>query len=140
VGNVIRGILAAAIQTRLSDPRIEPMTSITRVEVTDDLSLARVYVSVMTTPARQQLCLSALRSASGRLRHEVAEQMTLRQTPALEFRLDQSIQRSVATVNAIDQAMSELKARTGPDDDDAAQPEANANSTRQTESQSEESE
>lgn len=125
VGNQIRSIVAGAIQSRLSDPRIEPMTSITRVEVSADFSVARVYVSVMASESRQKLCLQALQSSAGRLRGIVAREVTLRQIPRLDFYLDGSLQRSFETVQAIDEAMAELGERPPWEmDEDSDSPEA----------------
>jgi len=114
VASLIRAILAEAIRNRLSDPRIEPLTSITRVEVSADLSLAHVYVSVMAEEARRKLSVEALRHAAGRLRSMVAQEVTLRQTPQLDFRLDESVQRSFETVQRLDRMMEELGERSGP--------------------------
>jgi ribosome-binding factor A len=114
VASLVRTILAEAIQSRLSDPRIEPLTSITRVEVSADLSVARVYVSVMAEPARRELSLRALRHAAGRLRSLVADGITLRQTPQLDFRLDESVQQSFQMVQQIDRLMEELGPRVEP--------------------------
>jgi len=125
IGSVIRGIVARAIQRRLNDPRIEKLTSITRVEVSADLSVARVYVSVLAPEARQKLCVQALRSAAGRLRGLVAEQVVLRQVPRLDFILDDSVQRAFRTVQAIDQAMIEL-GEPAPWERPAAAPPADA--------------
>jgi len=100
--------VAEAIQRRLSDPRIELLTSVTHVEVSPDLTVARVFVSVMATAERQKLCLAALRSATHRVRAMVADQVVLRQVPRIEFTLDDSIQRAFRTVQAIDEAMIEL--------------------------------
>jgi ribosome-binding factor A len=111
IGNVIRGIVARAIQARLSDPRIEPLTSVTRVEVSEDLAVARVYVSIMAPEPRQRLCLAALQHAAGRLRGLVGQQVALRLVPRLSFQLDPSIQGAFRTVQAIDQAMAELGQR-----------------------------
>lgn len=47
VANVIREVVSDAISTRLNDPRIEPMSSVTRVEVSPDLEHAKVWVSVL---------------------------------------------------------------------------------------------
>ncbi|MFQ5806844.1 MAG: 30S ribosome-binding factor RbfA [Phycisphaerae bacterium] len=114
VASLIRTILAEAIRNRLSDPRIEPLTSITRVEVSADLSLAHVYVSVMAEGARQKLSVEALRHAAGRLRSMVARQVALRQMPQLDFRLDESVQRSFETVQQLDRLMEELGERPDP--------------------------
>ena len=108
IGNLIRAVVADAIQQRLNDPRIEALTSVTRVEVTPDFSLARVFVSVMAEESRQKLTLSALRHAAGRMRGLVAREVVMRHTPRLEFTLDDSVQRAFETVQVIDEAMGEL--------------------------------
>lgn len=108
VGSLIREIIAEAIQNRLSDPRIPPITSITRIQVSEDFSAACVYVSVMAPEAQRRLCLAALRSASGLLRRLLAPELRLRKVPWLNFRLDDSVRRSFETVTAIDGAMREL--------------------------------
>jgi ribosome-binding factor A len=111
VASLVRDILAEAIRSRLNDPRIEPLTSITRVEVSPDLSVAHIYVSVMAAEARRELSVRALRHAAGRLRTLVAREITLRQAPELDFRLDESVQQSFRTVQQIDQLMGELAER-----------------------------
>ncbi|MGD8453190.1 MAG: 30S ribosome-binding factor RbfA [Phycisphaerae bacterium] len=114
IGNLIRAVLADAIHARLHDPRIAPLTSITRVEVAADFSVARVFVSVMASAAQQKLCVEALQGAAGRLRSFVATEVVMRQTPRLEFVLDESIQGAFRTVQAIDEAMAELGEPTTP--------------------------
>lgn len=94
------------MQTQISDPRLEPLTSITRVNVSDDFSIARINVSVLSdSPARRALSVRALQSAAGRLRTLVADALSLRVAPRLEFHLDESLRRSAATVSIIDQVM-----------------------------------
>jgi ribosome-binding factor A len=125
VASLIRTILAEAIQNRLNDPRIEPLTSITRVDVSADLSVAHVYVSVMAEGERRKLSVEALRHAAGRLRSLVAREVTLRQTPQLDFRLDESVQRSFETVQQLDRMMEELDERSGrPADQEIGAPDA----------------
>jgi len=104
-------ILADAIQNRLSDPRIPAITSITRVEVSEDMSVARVFVSVMEREAQRSLCLTALRSAARRLRRMVGDEVRLRRVPVLDFRLDDALRQSIVTIEAIDRAMEELGER-----------------------------
>ncbi|MBN2448220.1 MAG: 30S ribosome-binding factor RbfA [Phycisphaerae bacterium] len=123
MANVIRGIVAEAIQSRLGDPRIEQLTSVTAVDVAPDFAVARVYVSVMAPANRQELTLSALRSAAGRLRRMVRSGLATRQIPMLEFYLDESIQRGMETVNQLDQLMREqgdVPAFTPEDTDEAS--------------------
>ncbi|MGE0479880.1 MAG: 30S ribosome-binding factor RbfA [Phycisphaerae bacterium] len=127
VGNLIRNILANALRTELSDPRIEPLTSITRVTISPDFAVAFVYVTVMAPEARRELCLRALRHSAGRLRHVVAEQITLRIAPRLDFRLDDSVRRGAEMVNELDRLMAEMGERPAfAAEDDADEPEIDA--------------
>jgi ribosome-binding factor A len=119
IASLIREIIGAAILTRLSDPRIETLTSITRVEVSPDLGTCDIRVSVMATEARQKLTLIALQHAAGRLRGMIAEQLSMRQVPWLKFHLDQSLQKGLETIAAIDRVMAESRAAEATADADA---------------------
>lgn len=110
VAHVIRAIVAEAIQTRISDPRVERLTSITRVEVSPDLSVAHVHVSVMAAPARQRLTLMALERAAGRMRSLVGAQIALRQAPTIRFHLDTALQKGLKTIAILDGLMAEADA------------------------------
>jgi ribosome-binding factor A len=126
VGSLIRSIVAQALQTRLADPRIPTITSITRVEVSDDFAVARVFVSVMAPETQRRLCLAALRSASGLFRRLLAPELHLRKIPALDFRLDEALRHSFETLEVIDRAMRELgqvpEWEREADDEDAGEP------------------
>ena len=84
--------LAAQIRS-LKDPRVSEngMVSITRVDTTNDLRYARVYVSVLDK-GREKDVLKGLKSASGFLRRELGHALQLRCTPELQFIGDDSIQ------------------------------------------------
>lgn len=112
VGNLIRGILAEAIQSQLNDPRLEPLTTITRVDVSGDLSLARVYVSVLAPESRRRLSVAALQQASKRLRGMVREHLVARTIPQLEFILDDSLRRGHETLTRLDEVMAEHNERS----------------------------
>ena len=127
VGNLIRHLVADTIQNRLSDPRIPTITSVTRVDVSDDFSVAHVYVSVMATESQRKLCLTALRKASGLFRRILAPQLSLRKIPALDFRLDDSVRQGFETVEVIDRAMRELGEVPQWERDEDEEPESNTN-------------
>ena len=107
VASLIRQILADAIRS-LNDPRIPTVTSITRVEVSEDFATAKVHVSALAPDTRRALCLTALRSAAGHLRWLLGQELTLRKLPQLEFRLDDSVRRGIETVETIERVMREL--------------------------------
>ncbi|MBL8880366.1 MAG: 30S ribosome-binding factor RbfA [Phycisphaerales bacterium] len=112
VSHLIRNVIADAIRTEVSDPRLERLTSVTRVEISDDLSVARVYVSVMASEARRKLTLEALKAAAGRIRAFVRDQVTLRTLPRLTFFLDDSVRRAAEMVNTLDRLVAEADARS----------------------------
>lgn len=91
INEEIRRELSAIIRD-LKDSRIPMMTSVVAVRVTNDLSYAKVYVSVMGDEEVQKKALAGLRSAAGFVRREVGRRLTLRHTPEILFELDHSIE------------------------------------------------
>ncbi len=114
VGNVIRGVVSEAIASKLSDPRIERLSSVTRVEVSADLTYAKVWVSVIGPEAKGRLTLAGLRSAAGIVQRMVARELATRTIPRLQFQLDESIKRGAETIRLINEAMAELEDASAP--------------------------
>jgi ribosome-binding factor A len=94
VDEAVREVLSGAITQELKDPRIGFVT-VTAVETSPDLRHARVFVSVLGDDSQRQLSLAGLRSAHGYLQKRVASELTLKQTPALDFLYDDSLDRSL---------------------------------------------
>lgn len=91
----------AAILRELKDSRIPLMTSVVAVSVTNDLSYAKVYISVMGDETAQKRALEGLRSASGFVRRELGRRINIRHTPELVFELDHSIEHGAYINNII---------------------------------------
>jgi ribosome-binding factor A len=118
VANLIRQTLGEALLSKLSDPRIDPVkTSVTRVEIPEDLLTAKVFVSVLGTAAEQRRVLRALRHAAGYLQERMMQQISLRHTPVLSFEIDRRYKKTLETLDLIRQAMDEIhekeRARSG---------------------------
>jgi len=111
VGHLIREVVSEAISNRLNDPRVEPLSSVTRVEVTADMEHAKVWVSVMGSEAVQRRTLAGLKSATGFIQGLVARELQMRTCPRLTFRLDESIKKGEATLRLIEQTMAESRQR-----------------------------
>ncbi len=86
----IRRELAQLIQQEVKDPEIG-FISLSDVEVTRDLSHAKVYITVFES-AKAELTISALRRAAGYLRHRLGQQMRIRSVPELHFHHDASVE------------------------------------------------
>ena len=76
----------------IKDPRIKQgMISVTSVDTTSDLRQAKVYLSVYDIKSEKEF-MKGLKSASGFLRRELGQSLSLRYTPELIFELDKSIE------------------------------------------------
>ena len=84
-----------AIFRSLKDPRIYPMLSIVRTELSRDGSSCKVYVSSMEGPQRAEESVKGLKSAAGFIRREVGLWLAMRHTPEFHFIADNSIEYGV---------------------------------------------
>ncbi|MDB5052042.1 MAG: ribosome-binding factor [Bacilli bacterium] len=90
VSEQIKKELSLIIQAELKDPRIGFLT-VTGVEATNDLSEAKVYLSVLGTDQQKEDTLHALARGTGFIRSELGKRIRLRIVPKLFFILDASI-------------------------------------------------
>jgi ribosome-binding factor A len=93
VDEAVREVLGDAVTRDLKDPRVGFVT-VTEVRTSSDLRHARVFVSVLGTPAEREATLEGLRSAHGVLQARVAGELRLKRTPTLEFELDDTAERA----------------------------------------------
>ncbi len=105
VAEAIREVVSAAVLFDVADPRVRSVT-VLNVEVSGDLRNATINVSVMGTEPEQTLSLRGLRHATSFLRSKVAKRLQMRHTPELVFKLDDSVKKSIAISQLIDEALA----------------------------------
>jgi ribosome-binding factor A len=93
VAHRMRREIAEILQSELRDPRLGAMLSVTDVEVTHDLSFAKVYVSALVPEAERTQAMEALRHAAGFVRRALGPRMGLREVPEIRFVYDDSLDR-----------------------------------------------
>lgn len=76
----------------IRDPHIDSMVSVTDVEVSNDLSYARIYVSKLGSDKEREAMLAALEKANGCIRSLLAQRLKIRKVPELRFSLDNSLE------------------------------------------------
>jgi ribosome-binding factor A len=117
VGDQIRQELSELLSRgEVHDPGIGFIT-LTRVQVTPDLQLARVYYTTMGDQSARKDTARALQRATPFLRRQVGGRLQLRRVPELEFRFDES----VAHQDRIEQILRDLhaeEAKRDRNDDD----------------------
>jgi ribosome-binding factor A len=110
VADQIRGELALLLVREVHDPGVGFVT-LTRVQVTPDLQLARVYFTTLGDEKARKNSEQALRRAAPFLRRQIGSRLRLRRTPEIAFFYDESI----AGQDRIEQILNEI--HTKHDDD-----------------------
>ena len=82
-----------SIMRELKDPRISGMLTVVKVEVSGDLSYAKVYISAMEGIDAAKSSVKGLESAGGYIRKQLGSRLHLRKSPELKFIADDSIAR-----------------------------------------------
>jgi ribosome-binding factor A len=99
VAETLRQVITEGLAREVRDPRVGFVT-VTAVLVTNDLSHARVLVSVPGEDAEKVRALEGLHSAAGFLRSRAARSLTSRSVPELHFELDRGLQHA-ARINEL---------------------------------------
>lgn len=96
-----------AIIRELKDPRVrDKFLTVVRVDVSSDLSYAKVYVSSMSGIEDAKEAVKGLTSATGLIRREVGGKLHLRKTPELKFIADDSVQHGMEIFKKIESTVS----------------------------------
>lgn len=82
-----------AILREVKDPRVSGMLSVVKVDVSNDLSYAKVYISSLDGVEAAKESAKGLKSASGFIRKRLGSSLHLRKTPELKFIADDSIEK-----------------------------------------------
>jgi ribosome-binding factor A len=114
VAELLHEEISLLIQRRARDPRLGFVT-VTGVEMSPDLRVAHVYVSVLGSDDEAQASLDSLSRAAGFFRRELGASLSLRYLPELNFRPDDTLERALR----IDQLLDSLQEETPEDDAEA---------------------
>ena len=114
IGEEIKRVISQLIRTKIKDPRISDMVSITEVRVTNDLSFAKVFVSVFGSEDEKNDTLEGLRNAEGFIKKEIGRNVKMRIMPKLIFELDDSVEESLR----LEKILEEIKTKEDPIEDE----------------------
>lgn len=88
----------------LKDPRISGFLTVVKVDVSSDLSYAKVYVSAMEGIEAAKESVKGLKNAAGFIRRELGLRLEMRKIPELKFIADDSIEHSAEILELINRA------------------------------------
>lgn len=103
VNEDVKRAISDIIRNEIRDPQVPDLCSVLRVDVSKDLSFAKVYVTVMgDQDGRTKLAEKSLNRAAGFIKHKLSEVMQTRSVPTLKFVGDDSIQYSIDIAKKIE--------------------------------------
>ena len=103
----IQRIVSELLIEGLKDPRIDPMTSVSKVELSNDTSVATIYFSIYGSQKTKEDTLDALENAKGYIRSRLAKVLEIRQVPELRFKIDESVEYSIEIQKILNKLNSE---------------------------------
>ena len=109
VARIVREAVSDAISNHLSDPRIEGLVSVTRVDMAADLRSADVYISIFgKDEATQNKTFAAIEHAKSRIQSLLASRVQSKFCPVLRFHKDDKFKKTLETMKLIDEAVNGL--------------------------------
>ncbi len=110
VSGLIQKVLSEILQKDIKDPRLK-MTTITGVEVSRDLRLARIYFTTPDGDKKKEAAIKGFNSAQGFIKRTLANELDLKYMPDIKFFYDQSIEYG----SHIDSLIKLTKGKNGTD-------------------------
>ncbi|MDD5189855.1 MAG: 30S ribosome-binding factor RbfA [Dehalococcoidales bacterium] len=100
--SLLRQEISELLQRQVKDPRLGSFISVTSVEISPDLSFAKVFISHFGTEEEKVNTLNTLNAAAGFFRHELGDRMKARKIPELSFRADDTIAKADHVLRIMD--------------------------------------
>ncbi|MCK4752536.1 MAG: 30S ribosome-binding factor RbfA [Planctomycetes bacterium] len=119
VARVIKEVVSDAVANQLSDPRIEGLVSVTRVDAAPNLRAADVYLSIFgKNETSQNKTFMAITHARSRIQSLLANRLECKFCPILHFYIDEKFKKTMEIMNLIEQAASEFKEKDASDQEE----------------------
>ncbi|QQK07630.1 30S ribosome-binding factor RbfA [Miniphocaeibacter halophilus] len=104
ISSEINKVISHCLYNTIKDPNLDPLyTGITGVNVTNDLSFATVYISVIGDDEKKANTIKGFENAKGYLKREISKNVKLRHIPELIFKIDDSTERGMHIENIINE-------------------------------------
>jgi len=109
---VLRGAIYPR-EAQGSDFALSSLASVTDLELSNDLQVAKVYVSVYADDAKKEETMEALWKLEGYTRKMIGKRVRLRLTPEIRFIMDDSYVRATKVLSVLEKLAVEREARAG---------------------------
>lgn len=104
LGDQLRDEIAKLIMHGdVKDPRVSTFLTITRVDVSKDLSFAKAYVSSFLPEAQLERGVEGLNNGAGFIQSSIAKKLRIRQFPKITFYVDTAMKEGFDMVNKLNE-------------------------------------
>ena len=110
VASTLKRAAQMVLSRGLSDPRVQGIITVTRVDVSADLANATLYCTV-TPHKHEELSMHGLKSASRWVRRQVADKVRFRRMPQFTFKVDEQLMKQQEVLASIAEAIREDEKR-----------------------------
>ena len=117
----LQRVLNALLSGEVKDPRLAGVT-ISAVDLSGDISVAKVAFSTLEPDADPEPVLSALKKAGGFLRSRTGQILSMRRVPELRFEQDQGARHGIELTRLIDEVVAKDRDTEEVNDDNAQEP------------------
>lgn len=107
INELLREEISLLLARQIKDPRLDGVITVTRVNASNDLRSARVFISVMGNTETRRSALDGIQSAATYLRRELRGRLSMRNVPFLTFDLDSSLEEADQVLRLMDRLYSD---------------------------------
>lgn len=107
LNSLLKEVISEVIRNDVRNPHVNELITVVRVDITNDLHFAKVYISVIGSDMQKEETIKALQSASGFIAVNASKKVTMRYFPELTFILDDSVDKHMR----IDHLLKEIESK-----------------------------
>ena len=111
LNSLLKEVISDVIRKEVKNPHVNEFITVTRVDITSDLSYAKVYISVIGSETEKMETLAALNSAAGFIAVNSSKKIVLRYFPSLTFILDDSVEKQMRIEELLHKISDERNSR-----------------------------
>lgn len=118
LNSLLKEVISEVIRKDVGHPKVSTFLTVTSVDITKDLTLAKVYISVIGTAQEKEETLKALQSAAGYIAVLASKKVVMRHFPSLTFKLDESVDTHIRIDSILKNIEQEKQQRQSASNDE----------------------
>lgn len=111
LNSLLKEVISEVIRKDVRNPHVNEMVTVTRVNITNDLRYAKVYISVIGSEQEKVETIAALQSAAGFIAVNSSKKVVMRYFPELTFFLDDSVEKHMRIEDLLGEINAEKRSR-----------------------------